>query len=162
MAKITGAYGAEGVYSIADHNPESAAWKGWIRKWRDAYGEKAYPEMYTHNYYQGIYWLKQAFETVGAKNKDPMKVVEALRSTSFQNVCVSPMGPADNWGGNIGAKASLVQFVKGAKAEFDPSIDLHPELREIYDLPQWNSQDLLKKMQTLGKMEKGDVFKAAQ
>jgi ABC-type branched-subunit amino acid transport system substrate-binding protein len=162
MAKITGAYGAEGVYSIADHNPESQAWKDWIKKWRDKFGEKAYPEMYTHNYYQGTYWAVRAFEKVGADNKDPMKIIKALQTHSFQNVCVSPMGPTDNWGGNIGAKASLVQFVKGGKPEFDPSVDLHPELRAVYDLPKWNSKDLKEKMQKLGKMEKGEEFKRAQ
>ncbi len=162
MAKISGAYGAEGVYSIADHNPGSKAWLGWVKKWRDKFGQKAYPEMYTHNYYQGVYWIKAAFEKVGPENKDPRKVIKALQETSVQNVCVSPMGPTDSWGGNIGAKASLVQFVKGAKPEFDPSIELHPELRAIYDLPKWNSRDLLIKMQALGKMEKGQVFKAAK
>jgi hypothetical protein len=72
------------------------------------------------------------------------------------------MGPTDAWGGNIGSKASLVQFVKGAKEDFDPSVDLHPELRAIYDLPKWNSKDLLTMMQNLGKLEKGQELKAAK
>ncbi len=162
MAKITGEYGIEGCYSIADHNPESDAWKGWVKKWRSKFGEKSYPEMYTHNYYQAVYWAKEAFEKLGPSVKDPDKIVEMLQKTSVQNVCISPMGPHDPYGGNIGAKASLIQFVKGANPNLDPSFNAHPELREIYELGQWDSKSLLEKMMKLKKMEKGESYPAAK
>ncbi|MBW2050563.1 MAG: ABC transporter substrate-binding protein [Deltaproteobacteria bacterium] len=161
QAKISGEYGAEGTYSIADHNPESDAWKGWVKKWRNKFGEKSYPEMYTHNYYQGIYWIKKVFEKLGPENRDPDKVVEMMQKTSFQNVCISPMGPLGPYGGNLGAKASLVQFVKGAAKDLDPSFGLHPELKAIYDLGKWDMKSLLEKMKALKRLEKGEKYPAA-
>ena len=162
QAQITGAYGIEGCYTVADHNPQSDAWKGWVKKWRDHYGKKAYPEMYTHNYYQLTNWAIKAFENLGAKVKDPDKVVEMLQKTSHQDVCISPMGPLGPNGGNLGAKGSLIQFMKGADPDLAPDFDAHPELRGIYELGKWDSQSLLEKMMKIKKLEKGEVFPAGQ
>lgn len=103
-AKISGEYGAEGTYSLADHDPSSDAWKAFAKKWRAKYGKKSYPDAYGNNYYEGIYWAAKAFEEIGPDNKDPDKVVEVLQKTSVRNVNVGHMGPTCPYGTNHGAK----------------------------------------------------------
>lgn len=138
-AKITGAYGAENIYTIADHDPTSPAWKEYVKKWQDAYGKNSFPEAYTNNYYQLIYWVKEVYEK--AQTKDPEKIVETMQNTSFQNVCISPMGPTDQYGSNWLAKGSIVKFVPGA-SEFDPSFPLHEELIEVYENPKMSMKEI--------------------
>ena len=103
-AKISGEYGAEGTYSLADHDPSSDAWKAFVKKWRAKYGKKSYPDAYGNNYYEGIYWAAKAFEEIGPDNKDPDKVVEVLQKTSVRNVNVGHMGPTCAYGTNQGAR----------------------------------------------------------
>ena len=161
QAKITGSYGIEGVYTIADHNPETDAWKKWVKTWQLYYGSKAYPEMYSHNYYQAVNWAIKAFEELGPQVRDPDQIVDMLQRTVHQDVCISPMGPIGPYGGNMGAKASLIRFVKGADPELAPDFNIRPVFDGVYDLKKWNTKDLLKKMMKLKKMEDGEVLPAA-
>ncbi len=156
-AKITGAYGAENIYTLADHNPESEEWKNYVKKWKDAYGEEAYPEAYTNNYYQMIYWIVKVFEKAGTK--DPETIVDTMMNTSFQNVCISPMGPMGPYGSNRGAQGSIVKFVPGS-SELDPSFDLHPELIGIYEVPDKNVVEILEEMKDMKKLETGESYPA--
>jgi len=158
-AKITGAYGAENIYVLADHNPESDEWKQFVRKWKDEYGEDAYPDAYTNNYYQMIYWFKEVFEKAGTK--DPHKLVETMQNTSFQNVCISPTGPMGPYGSNMGAKGSIIKFVSGS-SELDPSFDLHPELVKVVEVPKDNIKELLEKMKDMTKLETGEEYKSSK
>ncbi len=139
-AKITGAYGAENIYTLADHNPESEEWLSYVKKWQNKYGERSYPEAYTNNHYQIIYYIKELFEKAGTK--DPEVIIETAQNTSFQNVCISPIGPMGPYGSNLGAKGAVIKFVPGA-SELDPAFDLHPELIKIYDTPKMNVQEIL-------------------
>lgn len=161
QARISGEYGAEGVYTVADHDPTRPEWAEFVKKWQAAYGEKSFPEMYTSNYYQATWWAAKAFEQIGPDNKDPDRALQILHQTSFQNVNVGPMGPLDEWGGNVSAKGSVIRFVKGA-SELDPNFGLHEELIKVYDLPKWNSKELLEKMSKMPKLERGQKYEAAQ
>ena len=158
-AKITGAYGAENIYTLADHDPTSQAWKDFVKRWRAKYGEKAYPEAYTNNYYQVIYWIKEVFEK--AQTKDSNVIVDLMQKTSVQNVCISPMGPLDGWGNNAGAKGAVVKFVPGA-SDLDPSFPLHPELIKVYNTPDTPLPDIVKEMTGYKKLETGVVYEKAR
>lgn len=156
-AKITGAYGAENIYTLADHNPESKEWMDFVQKWKEAYGKEAYPEAYTNNYYQMIYWIKEVFEKAGTK--DPEIIIETMQNTSFQNVCISPMGPLGPYGSNTGAKGAVVKFVPGS-SELDPSFELHPELVKIYEIPDKNVLEILEEIKDMKKLEKDGSYPA--
>ncbi|MFQ6078960.1 MAG: ABC transporter substrate-binding protein [Thermodesulfobacteriota bacterium] len=148
-AKITGEYGAENIYTLADHDPTSSAWKDFVKRWKAKYGEKAYPEAYTNNYYQMIYWIKTVYEK--AQNK----------KTSFQNVCISAMGPLDGYGNNKGAKGAIIKFVPGS-SDLDPSFGLHPELVRVYKTPDMTMLDIIKELKGFKKLEPGEKYPMAQ
>ena len=52
---------------MADHDSSSQAWREFVKQWKAEYGENAYPEAYTINYYQAVYWFIKAIESVGAR-----------------------------------------------------------------------------------------------
>ena len=158
-AKITGAYGAEGIYTLADHDPTSPAWAEFVKKWQAKYGAQSFPEAYTNNYYQMIYWIKEVYEK--AQTKDPDVIVDLMQKTSFQNVCISPMGPLDGMGNNIGAKGAIVQFVPGA-GELDPSFPLHEELVKVYETPRQTMQEILAELKGYRKLESAEKYPSAR
>lgn len=139
-AKVTGEYGAEGIYTLSDHNPTTDAWHQYVDDWRAAYGAQAYPEAYTNNYYQMIYWIKEVYEKAGSK--DPEAFIAAAQETQFQNVCISPMGPMGPDGENLSADVGVVQFVPGASS-LDPSFGLHPVLVRHFKAPDWTTREIL-------------------
>jgi ABC-type branched-subunit amino acid transport system substrate-binding protein len=154
-AKITGAYGAENIYTLADHDPTSQEWKDFVKRWKAEYGEKAYPEAYTNNYYQVIYWIKEVYEK--AQTKDPDVIIDLMQKTSFQNVCISPMGPLDGLGNNAGAKGAVVKFVPGA-SDLDPSFGLHTELIKVYQTPNMSMTEILDEMKGMTKLEPDEAY----
>ena len=154
-AKITGEYGAENVYTLADHDPTSQEWKDYVKRWKEKYGEKAYPEAYTNNYYQVVYWIKEVYEK--AQTKDPEVIVDMMQKTSFQNVCISPMGPLDGLGNNSGAKGAIIKFVPGA-SDLDPSFGLHPELVKVYQTPNMTMTEILDELKGFEKLETGQSY----
>jgi len=154
-AKITGEFGAENIYTLADHDPTSKEWKEFVKKWKAEYGEQAYPEAYTNNYYQLMYWVKKVYET--AQTKDPDVIVDTMQKVSFQNVCISPMGPLDGYGNNAGAKAAIVKFVPGA-GELDPSFGLHPELVDVFDTPKMSMPEILEELKGVTKLEPDEKY----
>ena len=158
-AKITGEYGAENIYTLADHDPTSDAWKDFVKRWKAKYGEKAYPEAYTNNYYQVIYWIKEVYEK--AQTKDPDVIIDLMQKTSFQNVCISPMGPLDGFGNNTGAKAAIIKFVPGS-SDLDPSFGLHPEMVKIYQTPSMTMQEILGELKGFKKLESAEKYPAAR
>ncbi len=158
-AKITGAYGAEGIYTLADHDPTSQAWKDFVKRWKAKYGEQAYPEAYTNNYYQVIYWIKEVYEK--AQTKDPDTIIDLMQKTSFQNVCISPMGPLDGYGNNAGAKGAVIKFASGS-SDLDPSFPLHPELIRVYETPKLTMQQILAEMKGMKKLESAERYPIAQ
>ena len=158
-AKITGEYGAENIYTLADHDPTSDAWKDFVKRWKAKYGEKAYPEAYTNNYYQVIYWIKEVYEK--AQTKDPDVIIDLMQKTSFQNVCISPMGPLDGFGNNTGAKAAIIKFVPGS-SDLDPSFGLHPEMVKIYQTPKMTMQEILGELKGFKKLESAEKYPAAR
>jgi len=158
-AKITGAYGAENIYTLADHNPESKEWKEFVTKWKEAYGKEAYPEAYTNNYYQMIYWIKEVFEKAGTK--DPETIIKTMQNTSFQNVCISPMGPLSPYGSNRGAKGSIVKFAPGS-SDLDPSFELHEELIKVYEVPDKDIPEILEEMKDMVKLESDGSYPAGK
>jgi len=158
-AKITGAYGAENIYTLADHDPTSKAWKGFVKRWKAKYGGKAYPEAYTNNYYQVIYWIKTVYEK--AQTKDSETIINLMQKTSFQNVCISAMGPLDGYGNNKGAKGAIVKFVPGA-SDLDPSFSLHPELVRVYKTPEDNMLEIVGELKGYKKLESGEKYEKAR
>ncbi len=158
-AKITGAYGAENTYTLADHDPTSPAWAEYVKKWQAKYGAQSFPEAYTNNYYQVIYWIKEVFEK--AQSKDPQVIVDLMQKTSFQNVCISPMGPLDGLGNNWGAKGAIVKFVPGS-SELDPSFPLHEELVKVYETPKQTMTQILDEMKGMRKLESNEKYPAAK
>jgi ABC-type branched-subunit amino acid transport system substrate-binding protein len=158
-AKITGAYGAEGIYTIADHDPNSPAWADYVKKWQAKFGAQSFPEAYTNNYYQMIFWIKEVFEK--AQTKDPNVIVDLMQKTSFQNVCISPMGPLDGQGNNSGAKGAIVKFASGAGA-LDSSFPLHEELVKVYETPKMTIAQILGEMKSMKKLESNEKYPAAK
>jgi len=158
-AKITGAYGAENIYTLADHDPTSKAWPGFVKRWQAKYGEKAYPGAYTNNYYQMIYWIKEVFEKAGTKDSEV--IIDLMQKTGFQNVCISSMGPLDGYGGNIGAKGAIVKFVPGA-SDLDPSFPLHEELVRVYETPKWNMLKIVEALKGYKKLEPREKYERAR
>lgn len=158
-AKITGAYASEGAYTLADHDPTSPAWKEYVKRWKAEYGEQSFPEAYTNNYYQMIYWIKDVYEK--AQTKDPDVIIDLMQKTSFQNVCISPMGPLDGYGNNIGAKGAIVQFAPGA-GDLDPSFPLHEELMKVYETPRMTIPQILEEMKGMKKLESSEKYPAAR
>lgn len=158
-AMITGEYGAENIYTFADHNPESDAWKEFVKKWKVEYGEKAYPEAYTNNHYQVVYFIKEIFEKAGTK--DPDVVLEMAGNTSFKNVCISSMGPLGPYGSNLGASAAIIQFVPGA-GELEPNFNLHPELIKIYETPKRTVAELLDEVKDMERLIHGKKYEMAK
>ena len=158
-AKITGAYGAENIYTLADHDPTSPAWAEFVKRWKAKYGEQAFPEAYTNNYYQVIYWIKEVYEK--AQTKDPDVIIDLMQKTSFQNVCISPMGPLDGFGNNAGAKGAIIQFAPGA-GELDPSFPLHEELVRVYETPKQTMQQILSELKGFKKLESSEKYPRAQ
>ena len=158
-AKITGEYGAENIYTLADHDPTSQAWKDYVKRWKAKYGEKAYPEAYTNNYYQVVYWIKEVYEK--AQTKDPDVIIDMMQETSFQNVCISPMGPLDGLGNNWGAKGAVIKFVPGS-SDLDPSFGLHPELVKVYQTPKMTMNDILDELKGYKKLESNELYPIAR
>jgi urea transport system substrate-binding protein len=158
-AKITGEEGAKNIYTLADHDPGSREWKDFVKRWKAEYGEKAYPEAYTNNYYQGIYWFIKAMESVGSK--DPEKIIDAMHKTSFQNVCISPMGPLCPYGSNWGAKAGIVKFEPGS-SDLDPSFGLHPLLVKTYDTPKMDIKQVMGLAEGMERLMAGKSYPMAQ
>jgi len=158
-AKITGEYGAENIYTLADHDPTSPAWKEFVNRWRAKYGEKAYPEAYTNNYYQVIYWIKEVYEK--AQTKDSEVIVDMMQKTSFRNVCISPMGTLDGYGNNWGAKGAIIQFVPGA-SELDPSFGLHEELVRVYETPKMTMHQILDEMKGMKRLDPSEKYPRAK
>jgi len=157
-AKITGAYGAENIYTLADHDPTSKAWEGFVKRWQAKYGEKAYPEAYTNNYYQVIYWIKTVYEK--GQTKDSEAIIDLMQETSFQNVCISAMGPLDGYGNNWGAKGAIVKFAPGA-SDLDPSFPLHEELVRVYETPKMNMLEIVGALKGYKKLEPGEKYEMA-
>lgn len=159
-AKITGAYGAEGIYTLGDHDPTSAAWKSYVDAWRKRYGATSFPEAYTNNHYQMIYWFIEACQKLGAADlSNHQSLLDTMAKTSFQNVCISATGPLDQWGGNTNTKAAIVQFVKGA--DLDPSFPLHEELVKTITTPtNLSSKQVLDKMAGMKRLEPGQSYPA--
>jgi ABC-type branched-subunit amino acid transport system substrate-binding protein len=158
-AKITGEYGAENIYTFADHNPESDAWKEYVKKWKAEYGEQAYPEAYTNNHYQVVYYIKELFEKAGTK--DPEAIVAMAQKTGFQNVCISPIGPMGPYGSNLGALGAIIQFAPGA-GELDPGFPLHEELIKIYETPKQDVAELLEEVKDMERLITGKKYKATK
>ena len=156
-AKVTGAYGAENIYTLADHDPTTDTWYTFVRNWKAAYGEQSYPDTYANNYYQLIYWLKAVFEKAGTK--DPETVLQTTHEVSFQNVNISPMGPMGPDGENLGAKGAIVQFLKGASAE-DPSFPLHTALVRTFATPDLTSRQVLDLVTGYEKLQPGADYPA--
>jgi|GEM_PF-1355272 len=158
-AKITGAYGAENIYTLADHDPNSPAWAEFVKKWKERYGQDAYPEAYTNNHYQAIYWFIEAVKKAGPKGlADHELLIDTMHQTSFQNVCISPMGPLDDYGSNSGSYAAIIQFQPGAG--LDPSFPLHEVLIKKYQTPKVSAKDVLESMKGLTKLEQGKTYPA--
>lgn len=158
-AKITGAYGAENIYTLADHDPTSKAWEGFVKRWKAKYGEKAYPEAYTNNYYQVIYWIKTVYEKAQTKNSEA--IIDLMQETSFQNVCISAMGPLDGYGNNWGAKGAIVKFAPGA-SDLDPSFPLHEKLERVYETPKMNMLEIVGALKGYKKLEPGEKYEKAR
>jgi ABC-type branched-subunit amino acid transport system substrate-binding protein len=158
-AKITGAYGAENIYTLADHDPTSKAWPEFVKRWQAKYGKKAYPEAYTNNYYQVIYWIKEVYEK--AQTKDPDVIIDLMQKTSFQNVCISAMGPLDGHGNNWGAKGAIIKFAPGA-SDLDPSFPLHEELVRVYETPKWNILKIVEALKGYKKLESKEKYERAR
>ncbi|MGQ9723037.1 MAG: ABC transporter substrate-binding protein [Candidatus Jordarchaeum sp.] len=158
-AIITGEYGAKNIYTLADHDPTSDAWKKFVRKWKVKYGELAFPEAYTNNYYQVIHWIKEVYEK--AQTKDPDVIIDLMQETSFQNVCISPMGPLDGFGNNWGAKGAIIRFVPGA-SELHPVFGLHEELVGVYETPRLTMHQILEEMKGMTRLEPGTSYPMAR
>ncbi len=158
-AKVTGAYGAENIYTLADHNPTSQAWADYVRKWQAKYGAKSFPDAYSNNYYQMIFWVKTVYEK--AQTKNPDVIVDLMQKTSFQNVSISPMGPLDGQGNNWGAKGAIIRFAPGA-GQLDPSFPLHEELVKVYETPKMTMTQILDEMKGMKKLESSEKYPAAQ
>jgi len=165
-AKVTGAYGAEGIYTLADHDPTTDGWREYVQRWKEAYGAQSYPDTYSNNYYQLIYWIKALFERVyrenpeAARAKDPEVILEYTHKVSYQNVCISPMGPMGPDGENLGAKGAIVQFVPGA-SDLDPTFPLHPVLVRTFLTPELTSREVLDIVAGYEKLEPGVKYPAA-
>ncbi|MBN2322728.1 MAG: ABC transporter substrate-binding protein [Spirochaetes bacterium] len=157
-AKLTGEFGAEGVYAFHDHDPTSKAWIDFIKRWRAEYGEQSYPEPYSNNMYEQIYWAVKALEKVGPDRIDDKEfVADTLLNFSYQGILISPTGPLSPDGANWGSKAALVQYVKGA-GPLDPSFGLHPELIEVLTTPKKSIHDVLGEMGTMTRLEPGESY----
>ena len=156
-AKVTGEYGAEGIYCLADHDPTTDVWRDFVRRWKDAYGEQSYPDAYANNYYQMMYWIKEVFEE--AQTKDPETILQTMREVSFQNVSISPMGPMGPSGANLGAKGAVIQFLKGS-SKLDPSFGLHPVLVRTYQCPDTTALELLDIIKDLERLQPGERYPA--
>lgn len=154
-ARVTGEYGAEGIYTLSDHDPTTPEWAQFVRSWKDAYGEQSFPDAYANNYYQLIYWLKEVFETAGTK--DPVTIIQTMQEVSFQNVCISPMGPMDPYGGNSGARGGVIKFESGS-TDLDPSFGLHEVLVRTYDTPELNGLEVLQIVEGMTKLEPGQSY----
>jgi len=154
-AKVTGAYGAEGIYTLCDHDPATPEWAAFVERWKAAYGDQSYPDAYANNYYQMIYWLKKVFETAGTN--DPETIIKTMHQVSFQNVCISPMGPLGPYGGNLGAKGGVLKFEPGS-SDLDPSFGLSPVLVKTYDPPDFNGLAVLEIVKGITKLEPGESY----
>jgi ABC-type branched-subunit amino acid transport system substrate-binding protein len=151
-AIVTGAYGAEGIYTLADHDPDSRAWADFVKRWKRKYGHNAYPEAYTNNHYQATYWFVEACKKAGQKGvADHDTLIDTMHRTSFQNVCISPMGPLDPYGGNVGATAAIIQFQKGA-GPLQPSFPLHDVLIEKTPTPEKTTKEVLDIMKGISRL----------
>jgi urea transport system substrate-binding protein len=158
-AKVTGAYGAENIYTLADHDPTSPAWAEFVQKWKAKYGKDAFPEAYTNNHYQDIYWFIEAVKKAGPQGlKDHELLIDTMHNTSFQNVCISPMGTLDAYGSNWGSTGAIIQFQPGAG--LDPSFLLHEVLIKKVITPKLDAQQVLDVMKGLTKLEQGKVYPA--
>lgn len=159
-AKITGAYGAEGIYTLADHDPTTPEWTDFVERWKAKYGADSFPEAYTNNHYQATYWFVEACKQVGPEGlADHELLIDTMLKTSFQNVCISPMGPLDQYGGNSGSTAAIIQFKQGAG--LDPSFELHDELIKKVPTPKKDAQEVLDIMAGMTRLEQGETYPAA-
>ena len=106
-----------------------------------------------------IYWIKEVYEK--AQTKDPDVIIDLMQKTSFQNVCISPMGPLDGFGNNAGAKGAIIQFVPGS-SDLDPSFGLHPELVKVYKTPDMTIPEILDEMKGYKKLESNEKYPRAK
>lgn len=154
-AKVTGEYGAEGIYTLCDHDPATPEWAAFVARWKAAYGEQSYPDAYANNYYQLMYWIAEVFETAGTD--DPETIIQTMQEVSYQNVCISPMGPMDPYGGNTGAVGGVLRFESGS-CDLDPSFGLHPVLISTYETPDLNGLEVLQIVEDMTKLEPGESY----
>ena len=160
-AKITGSYGAENIYTLADHDPTVPAWAEFVTKWKAKYGKDAYPEAYTNNHYQAIYWFIEAVKKAGPQGLvDHNLLIDTMHQTSFQNVCISPMGPLDAYGSNYGSTGAIIQFQQGSG--LDPSFPLHEVLIKKVVTPKKDAQQVLDIMKGITKLEQGQTYPAGE
>ena len=103
--------------------------------------------------------MKEAFEKAGTK--DPDVVMDVMHNTSFQNVCISPMGPLGPYGSNMGAKGAIVQFLPGS-CELDPSFGLHPVLVRTYETPDKTMVEILEEMKGMERLLSGKKYGMAK
>ncbi len=88
-------------------------------------------------------------------------IIDLMQKTSFQNVCISPMGPLDGYGGNIGAKGAIVKFAPGS-SELDPSFPLHEELVKVYQTPRKTIPEIVKELTGYKKLESSEKYPRAE
>jgi hypothetical protein len=84
-----------------------------------------------------------------------------MQETSFQNVCISPMGPLDGLGNNSGAKGAIIKFVPGS-SDLDPSFGLHPELVKVYQTPKMTMTEILDELKGYKKLESNERYPMAK
>jgi len=136
------------------------AWADFVKKWKKRYGQNAFPEAYTNNHYQAIYWFIEAVKKAGPKAlEDHELLIDTMHNTSFQNVCISPMGPLDSYGSNWGATGTIIQFQPGA-GKVDPSFSLHEVLITKVQSPKKDAKQILEEIKGIQKLEKGQVYPA--
>ncbi|MBA7469230.1 hypothetical protein ES707_04496 [subsurface metagenome] len=106
-----------------------------------------------------IYWIKEVYEKAGTK--DPDVIIDLMQKTSFQNVCISPMGPLDGYGNNKGAKGAIIKFVPGS-SDLDPTFGLHPELVRVYETPESTMLEILDALKGFKKLESGEKYERSR
>jgi len=88
-------------------------------------------------------------------------IIDLMQKTSFQNVCISPMGPLDGYGNNKGAKGAIVKFVPGS-SDLDPSFSLHTELVRVYQTPEQTMVEIVDALKGYKKLESAEKYPMAQ
>src|SRR5450756_1457621 len=145
---------------VYKRQPTVPAWAEFVTKWKAKYGKDAYPEAYTNNHYQTIYWFIEAVKKAGPQGLiDHNLLIDTMHQTSFQNVCISPMGPLDAYGSNAGSTGAIIQFQAGSG--LDPSFPLHEVLIKKVVTPKKDAQQVLDIMKGMTKLEQGQTYPAS-